>query len=918
MVGLRWKKCDFHLHTMESKCYTADDTPEKWIDTVVENDLQCIAVTDHNSYKGIDSIVELGRSRGITVFPGVEVTCDSSKVHILCIFDTNCMGDKVRDFLSRIRIDSNLIGKSEGCTDQSIFNVCKEAKEYGALVIAAHIDEFNGISELSAVAQNKILSREYIDAVQVVNSLAWENYKKDKNKEALFDILKTNYGKEISEAQVEQWRKTYERAQQANIPMIASSDNPSAPSEARHGLWGIGNRYTWIKMEDEPTLEGIRQAFLSSDTRVVMDSTYDRIPENDPEYWIKSVSLNKSNINPYAPVKAEFNPQLNSIIGGRGSGKSTIIRLLTGALRSLDAEEVNEIKLEQNNFYKKTKKGEGIFEDSSSIEIELHRAGIEYKLIANEIVSMEKQNISLKRLDGEHWVDADINYLDFFKAQVFTQKQIFEIAKTPNALMKIIDSDISEVPMLKEKINDSYRGLLNIREEVRNKTSIIESESKLASELNDIQERINYYKQSGISDLLEKKQQDASEKTYLQNYIAESELTIQALEKAAQTVELSDIDNNRISDQEVITALQNHRNKIETLINTIFEQCNEIKQETDTLTENIRQSAWNHSVNQTETLYKQKCEELKEKGIDAGKLDALLNEREEKKKELASIEDTKKKLNELIPKSDMAQKEYLSTLNELRNKRTEFLRNILGNASDIEIEVIPYGDEKSFSESIFNILQKRTSSIDEDVNKIIKEIDFSGKNIDKKIKTFRNKMQSIREGKNSTLSGYFNREIKSLSDESFDKLITFWPEDKLKVSYRSERNGKLIPLSSASAGQKTTAILTFALAYGDVPLILDQPEDDLDNKLVYDLVVRRLKEAKKKRQIIVVTHNANIPVNGDSEYVIAMNSESQYVKVKGTGTIDNSDIRQEICDVMEGTKYAFKKRAEKYHLDIAD
>ncbi len=417
---------------------------------------------------------------------------------------------------------------------------------------------------------------------------------------------------------------------------------------------------------------------------------------------------------------------------------------------------------------------------------------------------------------------------------------------------------------------------------------------------------------------LKKKQQDASEKTYLQNYIAESELTIQALEKAAQTVELSDIDNNRISDQEVITALQNHRNKIETLINTIFEQCNEIKQETDTLTENIRQSAWNHSVNQTETLYKQKCEELKEKGIDAGKLDALLNEREEKKKELASIEDTKKKLNELIPKSDMAQKEYLSTLNELRNRRTEFLRNILGNASDIEIEVIPYGDEKSFSESIFNILQKRTSSIDEDVNKIIKEIDFSGKNIDKKIKTFRNKMQSIREGKNSTLSGYFNREIKSLSDESFDKLITFWPEDKLKVSYRSERNGKLIPLSSASAGQKTTAILTFALAYGDVPLILDQPEDDLDNKLVYDLVVRRLKEAKKKRQIIVVTHNANIPVNGDSEYVIAMNSESQYVKVKGTGTIDNSDIRQEICDVMEGTKYAFKKRAEKYHLDIAD
>jgi len=918
MVGLRWKKCDFHLHTMESKCYTADDTPEKWIDTVVENDLQCIAVTDHNNYKGIDIIAELGSSRGITVFPGVEVTCDSSKVHILCIFDTNCAGDKVRDFLARIRIDSNLIGKSEGCTDQSIFDVCKEAKEYGALVIAAHIDEFNGISELSVSAQKKILSREYIDAVQVVNSSAWENYKKDKNKVRLFENLSINYGKDIPEVQAEQWRKAYERAQQANIPMIASSDNPNAPSESHHGLWGIGNRYTWIKMEDEPTLEGLRQAFLSSDTRIVMDSASDKIPENDPEYWIKSVRLNKSNINPYAPVKTKFNPQLNSIIGGRGSGKSTIIRLLTGALKSLDAEEISEIKDEQNNFYKKAKKGEGIFEDSSSIEIELHRAGIEYKLVASEIVSMEKQNLSLKRLNGNDWVDADINYLDFFKAQVFTQKQIFEIAKTPNALMKLIDSDIPEISTLKEKINASYRGLLNIREEARNKKSIIESESKLASELNDIQERINYYKQSGISDLLEKKQQDASEKTYLHNYIVESELAIQALETATQTVELSDIDSNKISDQEIVKALQNHRNKLKTLINTIFEQCNDIKQETDTLTENIKQSAWNSSVNQTETLYKQKCEELKEKGIDAGKLDALLNEREEKKKELASIEDTKKKLNELIPKSEMAQKEYLSCLDDLRNKRTEFLRNILGDASDIEIEVVPYGDEKNFSETILNILQKRTSSIDEDVNKIIKEIDFSGKNIVKKIKGFRDKMQSIREGKTSTLSGYFTRVIKSLSDENFDKLITFWPEDKLKVSYRSERNGKLIPLSSASAGQKTTAILTFALAYGNVPLILDQPEDDLDNKLVYDLVVRRLKEAKKKRQIIVVTHNANIPVNGDSEYVIAMNSESQYIAVKGTGTIDDSDIRQEICDVMEGTKYAFKKRAEKYHLGIAE
>ncbi|MGM9927325.1 MAG: PHP domain-containing protein, partial [Bacillus sp. (in: firmicutes)] len=310
MVGLRWKKCDFHLHTMESACYTAKDTPDQWIDAAAAKGLQCIAVTDHNNYKAIDSISELGKARGITVFPGVEVTCDSSKIHILCLFDTNCSGDKVRDFLARIRIDSDLVGKSEGCTEQSVFDVCTEAKKYGALVIAAHIDDFSGISQLSPDAQQKILSRKYLDAVQIVNSDIWENFRKDKDKAKLRESLNAKYGREIPVHLSEQWRKIYDKAQESKMPMVAGSDNPCGPGEAHHGLWGIGNRYTWIKMEDEPVLEGLRQAFLSSDTRIVLDSESESIPENDPEYWIKSVNLNKSHINPYVPVNVEFNPQL--------------------------------------------------------------------------------------------------------------------------------------------------------------------------------------------------------------------------------------------------------------------------------------------------------------------------------------------------------------------------------------------------------------------------------------------------------------------------------------------------------------------------------------------------------------------------------------------------------------------------------
>ena len=120
-------------------------------------------------------------------------------------------------------------------------------------------------------------------------------------------------------------------------------------------------------------------------------------------------------------------------------------------------------------------------------------------------------------------------------------------------------------------------------------------------------------------------------------------------------------------------------------------------------------------------------------------------------------------------------------------------------------------------------------------------------------------------------------------------------------------------MSNASAGQKTTAILTFLLSYGNDPLILDQPEDDLDNKLVYDLIVDRLRKSKEQRQIITVTHNANIPVNGDAEYIVAMNSESDKVKVLYSGSIGQKHITKEICDVMEGSEEAFDMRSKRYN-----
>jgi len=213
-----------------------------------------------------------------------------------------------------------------------------------------------------------------------------------------------------------------------------------------------------------------------------------------------------------------------------------------------------------------------------------------------------------------------------------------------------------------------------------------------------------------------------------------------------------------------------------------------------------------------------------------------------------------------------------------------------------------------------SVLGKDNATIDENINNMA-DVFFENDGIQK----FRQEIQEIRDGVDD--NSYHSRmktAIKELQPESFARLLYFLPEDDLRVSYKPENSKRYIPLSNASAGQKTTAILTFLLAYGDLPLLLDQPEDDLDNKLVYDLIVTRLKKAKSKRQIIVVTHNANIPVNADAEYIVSMNSESELVDVNYDGTMDDKNIRKEICDVMEGTQFAFEMRAKKYHFKIIE
>ncbi|MPM18872.1 hypothetical protein SDC9_65289 [bioreactor metagenome] len=919
-VGTRWYKCDFHLHTMMSECYKEKtDTPEEWMEKIKQSGLDCIAVTDHNDYHLINKMQEIGKEKDITVFPGVEITCDSSKIHMLVLFDSNKSNDKVRDFLSKCDIDTDLVGKNIG-TSMSIFEVCEIAKEKGALVIAAHIDEYSGINSMSVSNIEKILNRKYIDAVQVVNTKAWNIFSETKDKSRMLGVLKEKYGEDFSLEEAEGWRKTYERAKKEGVPILTFSDNPCALRESKHGLWGIGQDYTWLKMDKNPNLESIRQALLSEEMRVRIKDESESIPEKMPMMWIKSICFKNTKINPYAPVNIELNPQLNSIIGGRGSGKSAVVRLLAGALTTISSYTLKGIKDEQTNFYKEysNKDNLGVFAKNSLIEILIYRNNILYKIIIESIESMEKQTRKLFKFsnDSGTWEEIlDSNYFNFLRIQAYTQKQIFEIGRDPDALLKIIDLAIPGIEKLVIEKNAMHESLIAKMAEIRSVENVISKEGELQLELKDCKEQIDTYKRSGIANLLELKQKYLKEEKIISDYLNEVLNIATELKNSTNRISIPNLimDNLEVTD-ELGELINVNRVTIIGKVESIQKIITEIDESIKELKNNFEKTKWHLDKEMTNSDYENACHNLTIQGIAIEKLDELLLLQKQKQTELETIEKSKNKLQDLIKEKGEIYQKYLISFENIRKERTDFIQSVLKDEENVKIDLFNHSDKTSFENMIKEVTQKEGVSINEDIE-YLEPIVFGKKGIEE----FRRIITDIRNGaENKSISAVLRKAIRSIDAGQFDKMLSFIPEDELSVSYRPEGSRSFISLLTASAGQKTTAILTFILSYGEIPLLLDQPEDDLDNKLVYDLVVKRLKVAKQKRQIVVVTHNANIPVNGDAEYIASMDSESKYVKVKCAGTIDHECVRKEICDVMEGTEHAFEMRAKKYHFNIIE
>ncbi len=324
--------------------------------------------------------------------------------------------------------------------------------------------------------------------------------------------------------------------------------------------------------------------------------------------------------------------------------------------------------------------------------------------------------------------------------------------------------------------------------------------------------------------------------------------------------------------------------------------------------------------------YDELIKDLRNEGVDSpADYARLIGERDTIKKSLDAMAVVGAQIAEVGESINSAYQEIIDCRKKLTVSRLEFLQQNLAGNSSIQVELAPFSNVDNIDNSFRNVIGRTDGAFSGDIFDLDRKGGFlynlnkelsttvgsdDSNNLEawlSKIHTFKEQVLNFSSGEiqGVKLGKRFSDFMAGLPPQNFDQINTWFPEDNLSIKFNDGNRFK--DVSQGSAGQKASAILSFLLSYGTEPLVLDQPEDDLDNGLITSLIVSKLHENKANRQIIVVTHNPNIVVNGDSEYVIALEDRGQINPV-ASGALQEVSVRKNVCEIMEGGELALMQR----------
>lgn len=305
--------------------------------------------------------------------------------------------------------------------------------------------------------------------------------------------------------------------------------------------------------------------------------------------------------------------------------------------------------------------------------------------------------------------------------------------------------------------------------------------------------------------------------------------------------------------------------------------------------------------------------------FDETSLEAISNRLTEMKEKEFIIESEiipeKERISNLLNKEDKEREKLLKELYKIRDKISQSRKKLVGEISsdlergDVKIEIKSHEDRKEFFRLLDDIYQgSDIRNRREQLNKIVESITPS----DLASLILAEKKEDIVERSNIT-EDTAKKVLASASIEDIYKIECCPLQDELIVYLRKERGEDFTPLNNLSYGEKCTAIFSIALLVKEKPLLVDQPEDELDHAFIINNIVEHIRDLKERRQLIIATHNANIPVLGDAELILKVSKVpgSENCTVEERGGFEKESIIERLQS-LEGGPEAFQKRREKY------
>jgi chromosome segregation protein len=959
-LGAKFHKCDFQIHTPRDAAWKGPFDPisgrADFANALVadcrKKGLHAIAITDHHDLC-LQKEVKLAAARELNseseqysveeqliVFPGIELTLSTPACQVLLIFDPSVSDSTLDQMWGALRLATTPESSPKTTTTHALHT------DLSLGVISDALGTIRTNPEETNPAKFETLAEKFI---------LLPNVKKKGHQTILRDGFQSHYkampcvggyiegchygelthgNRALVEGKQLEWGNRPLGVFQTSDCREAMVVNSSGTNCVE--FKNLGNWTTWVKWA-EPSAEALRQACLAKSSR---------ISHVEPIFpLLQIVGVTVSNSTFLGTVELGLSPQFNAFIGGRGTGKSSLLEYIRWALCD-DPLPTSDESTELPNFQQRRQSLiEGTLRPAEGkVSVFYKKNNIIYHI--ERTIASKKDSIFVTGPNGNKEPRTQHQIRSEFPIVSYAQKQLSCVGTLPEEINRLIIAPVSnQIAEIQSKIDEDILPKLKTirRLQIRLefvRSQIVETEIIIQDrkeQMHGLQSQL--HKLSPEQEIIVQSHEGLSQQHRWITKTTEIPLNIALfLEHAeAQIKAIGQVTKSRQMPDD---------NRLNTIADSVNELSKKICNHISLLIADIQTGAW------LGTSGKSDIEDLEKEFVaHCIEYDACITANAKNQTELDEIQSLNKTVSELEVKLDNLRVEKVeleSSLDQEGDIHWQFFLSFLDERATLlrtQCEAInaqalhEFRAEVGFCRNHQPIINAMDALIS---GKNVRDSEYKVANIANDVSSashpvirwgeIMNELDRLMAGKTSgelhnmpifKAAGFTDANLLSirtgLSSEILEQIRYHNLDDQIVFNFRIGKNAdgssKYIPFNSASPGQQATCLLRTLLGQSGAPLLIDQPEEDLDNEQI-QILSERIAETKHNRQLLFVSHNANIVVNGDAELVVAFGyndpDDNSQGKITQAGSIDCLPIRNRITAVMEGGRDAFNLRKNKY------